>query len=123
MLSANYLTVSLTSPFIGRLGDIFGRRNLLILGNFIAGIGSLISAVAQSVNMVIAGAVLIGLGSSMHQLGWACVGEIVPKKHRPIAMAIFESSISPPSILGPLIGIKPSFSVQYRRKMFYMDVC
>jgi MFS family permease len=105
MLSANYLTVSLLSPFVGRLGDIFGRRNLLILGNFIAAIGCLISALAKSVNMIIAGAVLIGLGSCMHQLAWACTGELVPKKHRPIAMSVLESSISPPSFLGPLIGI------------------
>ena len=105
MVSATYLTTSLTSPFIGRLGDIFGRRNLLILGNFIGAIGNLISALAHNVNTVIAGAVLIGLGSSMHQLGWASVGEIVPKKHRPLSMGVFESCISPGAFLGPIIGM------------------
>ncbi len=94
----------MTAPFVGRLGDIFGRRNLLILGNFICAIGSLICALAPHINAAIAGTVLIGLGSSMHQLGWACVGEIVPKKRRPLAMAVFECSVSPAAVFGSLIG-------------------
>jgi MFS family permease len=110
MVSATYATVSMTAPFVGRFSDIFGRRNLLILGNFISFIGNLICAVGPNVNAVIAGSVLVGLGSSMHQLGWACVGEIVPKKHRPFAMAIFECSISPASIFGSLIGNPPKTS-------------
>jgi hypothetical protein len=40
----------------------------------------------------------------MYQIGWAAVGEIVPKKRRPLAIAIFEASVSPPGALGVLIG-------------------
>jgi MFS family permease len=124
MVSASYLTVSLTFPFIGRLGDIFGRRNLLILGNFIVAVGNLISALAHNVNTIIAGAVLIGLGSSMHQLGWACVGEIVLKKHRLLAMGIFECSISPGAFLGPLIGIYFIFiALCVRKIVLHLNIC
>lgn len=77
---------------------------MLILGNFIGLIGNLLCALAPKISALVAGSVLIGLGSSMHQLGWACVGEIVPKKRRPVAMAIFETAISPASFLGSLIG-------------------
>lgn len=63
------------------------------------------SALATNLTALIAGSVVIGLGSSMHQLGWAAVGEIVPKKHRPLAMGVYEGAISPASFLGALIGI------------------
>jgi len=104
MVSAQYTAVSITSPFLGRLGDIFGRKNLLILGNLLGVVGNLVCAVAPNVNAVIAGAVIIGLSSSMHQLGWACIGEIVPKKHRPLAMGVFEGAISPGAAFGALLG-------------------
>ena len=70
MVSANYVAVSVLSPFLGRLGDIFGRRNILIAGNSFAAIGCIISATAQSVNAVIGGVVLIGIGSAGHQVAW-----------------------------------------------------
>jgi predicted MFS family arabinose efflux permease len=40
----------------------------------------------------------------MHQLAWSCISEIVPRKHRPLAIGFLEGSISVPSILGPLVG-------------------
>jgi len=110
-VSANYAAVSITAPFVGRLGDIFGRRNLLILGNFIAGVGCLICAVAPNIDTAIAGTVFIGIGSSMHQLGWASVGEIVPKKRRPLAMACFECCVTPAAVFASLIG-----ESDYRRR-------
>jgi MFS family permease len=85
---ASLVATSTTSPIVGQLGDIFGRRNVLIVGNLLALLGNLISALGKNINTLIGGSVFIGLGSSMHQIGWAAVGEIVPKKRRPLAIAI-----------------------------------
>jgi MFS family permease len=101
MVSANYVAVSVLSPFLGRLGDIFGRRNILIAGNSFAAIGCIISATAQSVNAVIGGVVLIGIGSAGHQVAWGCIGEVVPRNYRPIAIAA--------CVAGALIGMFPNF--------------
>jgi MFS family permease len=109
MVSANYVAVSVLSPFLGRLGDIFGRRNILIAGNSFAAIGCVISATAQSVNAVIGGVVLIGIGSAGHQVAWGCIGEVVPRNYRPIAIAAFESSVTPASVAGALIGMFSDF--------------
>jgi MFS family permease len=104
MVSSNYVAVSVLSPFVGRLGDIFGRRNILIAGNLIAGIGNIIAASAHSVNTVIGGVVLIGVGSAGHQVAWSCIGEVVPRNCRPVAIGVFEASVTPLSITGALIG-------------------
>jgi MFS family permease len=89
---------------VGQLGDVFGRRNIFIAGNLFGLLGNLISALGKNVNTLIGGAVFIGLGSSMHQIGWAAVGEIVPRKTRPLAIGLFEASVSPGGALGALIG-------------------
>ncbi|KAI9743687.1 MAG: hypothetical protein M1818_003003 [Claussenomyces sp. TS43310] len=105
MVSATYVTVSALSPFVGRFGDIFGRRKVLICGSVLAAIGHLISATAHRINTVIGGAVLIGAGSAMHQVCWSCLGEVVPRKKRPMALGVFEASVFPGSAFGALIGL------------------
>lgn len=113
--SANYTAVSCLSPFVGRLGDIFGRRNILIAGNLIAAIGCIVAAVGQNVNTVIGGSVLIGVGSSGHQVSWSCIGEVVPRNYRSMAIGFFEASAVPASAFGALIGkLLPSFAIDHR---------
>jgi MFS family permease len=111
-----------TSPIVGQLGDIFGRRNVLIVGNLFSILGNLISALGKNINTLIGGSVFIGLGSSMHQIRWAAVGEIVPKKRRPLAIAIFEVSVSPAGALGVLIG-KIRFLIPILRCVAEVNAC
>ncbi|GAB7356548.1 hypothetical protein MBLNU459_g7287t1 [Dothideomycetes sp. NU459] len=74
IISAIYTTVSITAPFVGRLGDIFGRKYLLIIGNILGGIGCIVSATGQTMTALIVGATLLGFGSSLDLLAWAAVG-------------------------------------------------
>ncbi|EXJ59300.1 uncharacterized protein A1O5_12181 [Cladophialophora psammophila CBS 110553] len=104
-ITAIYTVVSITAPFVGRLGDIFGRRSILILGNVLGVLGCIVSATAKSISTLIVGAVILGLASSMDLLGWAAVGETVPKKYRPVAVGMYEVSITPSAIFGTLIGL------------------
>ena len=97
--------VSVTAPFFGRVSDIFGRRNILILGNAVGVIGCIISATATSITVLIVGAVFLGFASSMDLLGWAAVGETVPKKYRPVALGMYEVTITPSTIFAVLIGM------------------
>ncbi|OCK78235.1 trichothecene efflux pump [Lepidopterella palustris CBS 459.81] len=105
IISAVYTTISITSPFVGRLGDIFGRKYLLVLGNLIGGIGCIVSATGNAISTLIVAAVLIGLGSSMDLLAWAAVGEIVPKKQRPVVVGMYEFAITPSAIFAAFIGL------------------
>jgi MFS family permease len=84
MSTSILLCVAVASPTAGRLSDIFGRRNFLLLGN-ISGIASCIIAVtvnAASTNIIIGAGGLIGIASSQHQLAWAGLVEVVPRRSR-----------------------------------------
>lgn len=105
MATAPLVAGAAFSPVVGRLGDIFGRRNFLLLGNSLAIVGCAISATAKDINTIIAGDVIIGVASAMRQVAWACLGEIVPKKSRGLAFGLFQTSLSPASAFAPLIGM------------------
>ena len=49
---------------VGRLGDLFGRRWFFIIGAFLALLGTLISALAVNLNMLIVGAMIKALAAS-----------------------------------------------------------
>jgi MFS family permease len=92
------------APFVGRLSDIFGRRNFFLLGNMISLAGNALAAKSTSLGMVIAGTTLIGSAAAMHQIGFAEISEVVPRKRRPLTQGLFQSSLSIASATGPIIG-------------------
>jgi len=96
-------------PVAGRFGDIFGRRNFIILGNAISIVGTALSATAKDVNTVIAGNVLVGISGAFRQIAWASLGELVPKSFRSIAFGILSTFLSIASAFGPIIGMSKSF--------------
>ncbi|OCK77155.1 trichothecene efflux pump [Lepidopterella palustris CBS 459.81] len=110
--SPNYTWVAVTpvlgaaviSPLIGRMSDIFGRRNFLLVGNTLALIGCAVAATAKNINTVIGGSCLVGLGSGLHQLAWASLAEVVPKRSRSVASGLFETTLAIAQAFGPVIG-------------------
>jgi MFS family permease len=88
-LATGFLLASAVAvPLLGRLGDIFGRRRLLLVGLGAFTVGSLICALAGSIGVLIAGRIVQGIG--------AAVG--------PLALGIARDSL-PRERIGPAIGI------------------
>ncbi|KAI4925338.1 hypothetical protein J4E85_007217 [Alternaria conjuncta] len=74
------LSVGMT--IIGRLSDIFGRRYFFIVGAFLAMIGTLISALAINVNMLIVGSMIKALAAATQLSCYYTIGELIPSKYR-----------------------------------------
>lgn len=104
MVTSQVISAAVLSPFVGRLGDIFGRRTFLLIGNTMGIVGTAVSANARTVPTVIGAGVLIGIASSMHQLAWSCLGEVVPKRSRALALGLFQGSMVPSAVFAPIIG-------------------
>jgi len=76
----------------------------MILGSVLALIGTIISAVAVSVPMLIGGAVLIGFAGGPQQSYTFVIGELVPFKHRFLAMAYIYTWVTALSGFAPAIA-------------------
>lgn len=104
MVTAQIVGQSVLAPQCGRFADIFGRRKFLLVGNVIGIVGCILAATSKNVNTCIGGNTLIGIGGSMHQLAWTCLGEVVPKRSRGLALGLFETSLIPASVFGSIIA-------------------
>ncbi len=89
----------------GRLGDIIGRRRLLLAGICLFTVASLLCGVAPTLWLLIAARAAQGLGAAiMMALTVALVGEAVPKARTGSAMGLLGTMSAIGTTLGPSLG-------------------
>ena len=90
---------------VGRLGDITGRRRLLMAGIFLFTAASGLCGVASGLWLLIAARAAQGLGAAvMMALTMAFVGEAVPKSRTGSAMGLLGTMSAVGTALGPSLG-------------------
>jgi EmrB/QacA subfamily drug resistance transporter len=89
----------------GRLGDITGRRRLLLAGIVLFTVASVVCGIAPSLWLLIAARAAQGLGAAiMMALTMAFVGETVPKARTGSAMGLLGTMSAIGTALGPSLG-------------------
>jgi EmrB/QacA subfamily drug resistance transporter len=99
--------LALTSLIVGagRLGDIIGRRRLLLGGIALFTAASLACGAAPTLLLLIAARAAQGLGAAiMMALAMALVGAIVPKDQTGRAMGLLGTMSAVGTALGPVLG-------------------
>jgi EmrB/QacA subfamily drug resistance transporter len=89
----------------GRLGDMYGRRQMFIIGAAGFTLGSLLCAVSTSPEMLIAARVLQGLaGAAMIPQGLGLIKQMFPPKEMQAAFALFGPVMGLSSVGGPILA-------------------
>ncbi len=89
----------------GRLGDMLGRRRILLIGIALFGVASVAAALAPSLWPLVAARAAQGLGAAiMMALAVAAVGDVVPKERAGAAMGLLGSVSATGTALGPSLG-------------------
>ncbi|WP_036258103.1 MFS transporter [Mesorhizobium sp. WSM3224] len=102
---AYLLAITTLIVSVGRLGDLVGRRLLLIAGLALFSAASLAAALAPSLALLIAARAVQGLGAAvMMALTIAFVGETVPKERTGSAMGLLGTMSAIGTALGPSLG-------------------
>jgi EmrB/QacA subfamily drug resistance transporter len=105
VFAAYMLTSTLSVPIAGRLGDLRGRRGLLLAGIAILVAGCLPAALAPGMGVLICARGLQGIGGGLVQASaFALLGEIYPPRERGRLMGLFSGIFALASIAGPLLG-------------------
>ena len=90
---------------VGRLGDITGRRRLLLEGIFLFTVASVLCGFAPTLWLLIAARAVQGLGAAiMMALTMAFVSETVPKANTGSAMGLLGTMSAIGTALGPSLG-------------------
>ena len=102
---AYLLAVTTLIVSVGRLGDLIGRRRLLLAGIFLFTMASVLCALAPTLGLLIAARALQGLGAAvMMALTMAFVGEAVPREKTGSAMGLLGTMSAIGTALGPSLG-------------------
>lgn len=92
------------AALIGRLGDMYGRRQIMIYLLSAGFVGSVISAVSTDFSWVLIGRCIQGLTAALLPLCFGLIREHLPAKFVSLGVGIMASSAGAGTILGLLIG-------------------
>jgi EmrB/QacA subfamily drug resistance transporter len=102
---AYLLAITTLIVSVGRLGDIIGRRRLLLAGIVLFTLASVLCGVAPTLWLLIAARAAQGLGAAiMMALAMAFVGETVSKERTGSAMGLLGTMSAIGTTLGPSLG-------------------
>jgi len=102
---AYLLAITAVIVSAGRLGDLIGRRLLLLIGIALFTVASLACGLAPSLGLLIAARAVQGLGAAvMMALTIAMVGAAVPKERTGSAMGLLGTMSAIGTSLGPSLG-------------------
>ncbi|MFM2058412.1 MAG: hypothetical protein RLY71_2797 [Pseudomonadota bacterium] len=102
---AYLLAITTLIVSVGRLGDVIGRRRLLLAGLGLFTVASLLCGIAPTLGLLIAARVVQGLGAAvMMALTMAFVGDAVPKDRTGSAMGLLGTLSAVGTALGPTLG-------------------
>jgi EmrB/QacA subfamily drug resistance transporter len=122
VVTAYILASTITTPFYGKLGDMYGRKKFFIAAIIIFLAGSALSGLSQSMAELIAFRAIQGLGAGGLMVGaMATLGDIVAPRERGRYMSYMMVVMMLATIGGPLLGgfITTSFSWRW---IFYINI-
>jgi MFS family permease len=103
-LTAWLLSAAIATPILGRVGDMIGKRRTLLAVLAALAIGSLISAMAPTIGVLLIGRVIQGLGGAMFPLAFGIVRDNLPAARVPGAIGALSAVIAVGSGLGTVLA-------------------
>lgn len=93
VLTSTLLSGAVATPIMGRLGDLYGKRRMLILSLAVMVVGALVSALTSQLLVMIVGRTLQGFAMGAIPLGIGLMRDMLPREKLGSAMALMSSSI------------------------------
>ncbi|MFI2611585.1 MFS transporter [Kitasatospora sp. NPDC018619] len=93
VITATLLSAAVFVPISGRLGDLLGKRTMLIASCVPLLVGSVLCAVADSVLPMIAGRALQGIGMGLVPIGISLLRDVLPPERLGSAIALVSASM------------------------------
>ncbi|EGD55917.1 MFS transporter [Gordonia neofelifaecis] len=91
-------------PIIGKMGDRFGKRLILLSGTGSLAFGAILCALSWSFPVMIVGRAFQGVGMVALVLTYGLVRDLVPPRLVPIGIGALGTGVGVSAIIGPFIG-------------------
>ncbi|MEV5502103.1 MFS transporter [Nonomuraea fuscirosea] len=100
VVTATLLAGAVTTPVMGRLGDLYGKRRMMLVCTVPLVLGCVVCALAGSLTPMIIGRGLQGMGMGMIPLGISALRDVLPPDRLGPAIALMSSSMGIGGALG-----------------------
>jgi EmrB/QacA subfamily drug resistance transporter len=80
VLTVYLLSASVTTPILGRLGDMFGKERMLVAVLVMFAVGSLIAALSNSLALLVAGRAVQGAAGAVFPLAFGIIRDEFPRE-------------------------------------------
>ena len=105
VFTAYMLTSTVTVPLYGKLGDVYGRKNLFLFAIVVFLLGSALCGAATDMTQLVIFRAVQGIGAGgLFPLSLAVIGNIVPPRDRGKWQGLIGAVFAASSILGPAVG-------------------
>src|SRR5437868_2640557 len=99
------LTSTVTVPLYGKLGDVYGRKNLFLIAIVVFLVGSALCGAATDMTQLVIFRAVQGIGAGgLFPLSLAVIGNIVPPRDRGRWQGLIGAVFAASSIIGPAVG-------------------
>lgn len=106
VVTAYLLSASVSTPIVGKLGDVHGKGRVLTVVLALFALGGLVNALAGSIELVIAGRVLQGVAAGVFPLSFGIIRDTFPRERVPGAVSLVSSVFGVGAGIGlPLSGV------------------
>ena len=109
VLTAWLLSAAIATPLVGRVGDMVGKRRMLVVALFTIAAGNLLAALAPTIGVLIVARVLQGLGGAIFPLAFGIIRDEFPKERVSSAIGAMSAIIAVGGglglvLAGPIVG-------------------
>ena len=115
ILTAYLLSASVMTPIAGRLGDMFGKKRTLVVVMAALCAGTVVAALATTIEVMIAGRVIQGVGGAVFPLAFAIIRDEFPRERVAHGIALISAIMGIGGGLGIVLAgpITESFSYHW----------
>jgi MFS family permease len=121
VLTGYLLSASICTPIVGRIGDLVGKRRMLVVTLGMLALGSLLAALATSIQVMILARVIQGAGGGVLPLSFGIVRDEFPDDRVPGAIGAVAALTSAGSGIGIAIS-GPIVTVLDYRWLFWLPM-
>ncbi|MEU4361220.1 MFS transporter [Promicromonospora sp. NPDC023987] len=93
IITVTLLVAAVSTPVAGRLGDLYGKKKMLLISLVPLAVGSAVCALATTVPVMVTGRGLQGLATGFIPLGISMLHDLLPKERTAGAISLMSSSL------------------------------
>jgi MFS family permease len=104
LVSVFFVSGAVTTGIVGRLGDMFGKRRLLLIEMSLFSFGALLCGLASNLHLLLAGRIVMGTGLAIFPLSFSIVRDTFPRDRVPNAVVVLAATGGTGAALGQALG-------------------